>query len=224
MCLHFCSRYIKLAKNVTFASSLNIRYSMDLKEIVAIGGIGGLHKIIGRSKNGLILETLAEPKKRFATGMHDKVSVLEDISMYTEDGDVALAEVFVKLNATGKAAPTAKDDAKTLRAYVNTAVKLDNERVYDSDIKKLITWFNLLQSKLDFAALVPAEEVAEEKPKKTGKKAAAETTEATEEKPKKAAAKKATPKAPKTDAPKNTATKVNTKGAGSKNTYRSKTV
>lgn len=195
---------------------------MDLKEIVAIGGISGLHKIIGRSKSGLILETLAEPKKRFATGMHDKVSVLEDISMYTEDGDVALAEVFVKLNATGKTAPTAKDDAKTLRAYVNTAVKLDNDRVYDSDIKKLITWFNLLQSKLDFTALIPAEETTEEKPKKGSKKAAADTEATTEEKPKKAAAKKvATPKAPK---PKDTATKVNTKGAGSKNTYRSKTV
>jgi hypothetical protein len=201
---------------------LENRYSMDLKEIVAIGGIGGLHKIIGRSKNGLILETLAEPKKRFATGMHDKVSVLEDISMYTEEGDVALAEVFVKLNETGKAAPTSKDDAKTQRAYVNTAVKLDNERVYDSDIKKLITWFNLLKDQLDFAALIPAEEVVEAKPKKGSKKAADETTEATEEKPKKVAAKKtAAPKAPK---PKDTATKVNTKGAGSKNTYRSKTV
>jgi hypothetical protein len=198
---------------------------MDLKEIVAIGGISGLHKIIGRSKNGLILETLAEPKKRFATGMHDKVSVLEDISMYTEDGDVALAEVFVKLNATGKAAPTSKDDAKTQRAYVNTAVKLDNERVYDSDIKKLITWFNLLKDQLDFATLVPTEEVAEEKPKKAGKKVAAETEETTAENPKKVAAKKtAAPKAPKTATPKDTATKVNTKGAGSKNTYRSKTV
>jgi hypothetical protein len=198
---------------------------MDLKEIVAIGGISGLHKIIGRSKNGLILETMAEPKKRFATGMHDKVSVLEDISMYTEEGDVALAEVFVKLNATGKTAPTSKDDAKTQRAFVNTAVKLDNDRVYDSDIKKLITWFNLLKDQLDFAALVPAEEVVEEKPKKGSKKATAETAETTEEKPKKAAAKKtAAPKAPKTAAPKDTATKVNTKGAGSKNTYRSKTV
>ena len=78
---------------------------MDLKEIVAIGGISGLHKIIGRSKTGLILETLSEPTKRFATGMHDKVSVLEDISMYTEDGDMALTEVFVKINATGAAVP-----------------------------------------------------------------------------------------------------------------------
>jgi hypothetical protein len=197
---------------------------MDLKEIVAIGGISGLHKIIGRSKTGLILETLAEPKKRFATGMHDKVSVLEDISMYTEDGDMALAEVFVKLNATGTAVPSSKDDAKVQRAYVNTAIKLENERVYDSDIKKLITWFNLLKDKLDFTALAGEPAEAEAKPKKAAKKAAAEEG-SEEEKPKKAAAKKtATPKAPKTATPKDTATKVSSKGAGNKNTYRPKSV
>ncbi len=205
---------------------------MDLKEIVAIAGISGLHKIIGRSKNGLILETMSEPKKRFATGMHDKVSVLEDISMYTIEGDVQLAEVFVKLNdaeKAGNAAPSAKDDSKTQRAFVNTAVKLDNERVYDSDIKKLITWYNLLKGQLDFASLLgeTAAETAEEKPKKASKKAKSEETEeATEEaKPKKAAAKKtAAPKVPKTAAPKDVNTKVSSKGAGTKNTYRPKSV
>ncbi|MES2779012.1 MAG: DUF5606 domain-containing protein [Bacteroidota bacterium] len=205
---------------------------MDLKEIVAIAGISGLHKIIGRSKNGLILETMSEPKKRFATGMHDKVSVLEDISMYTIEGDVQLAEVFVKLNdveKAGNAAPSSKDDSKAQRAYVNTAVKLDNERVYDSDIKKLITWYNLLKGQLDFAALLgeTAAETTEDKPKKTSKKAKADDAEeaATEEaKPKKVAAKKTAAKAPKTAAPKDMNTKVSSKGAGNKNTYRPKSV
>lgn len=194
---------------------------MDLKELVAIGGISGLHKIIGRSKNGLILETLSEPKKRFATGMHDKVSVLEDISMYTLEGDVPLAQVFVKLNNLGKETPDTKADIKTIRAYVNEAVALDNERVYDSDVKKLLTWFNLLKDKLDFTAL------AEEKDAET-----AETEAATEgdEKAKKASAKPSTkvsattPKVPKAAAPKDTP-KANTKGAaGNKNTYRPKSV
>jgi hypothetical protein len=195
---------------------------MDFKEIVAIGGMSGLHKIIGRSKNGLILETLAEPKKRFATGMHDKVSVLEDISMYTLEGDVPLAEVFVKLNATGKAAPTGKDDVKTQRDFVNTAVSLDNERVYDSDIKKLITWYNLLKDQLDFTTLLKEKE-ADEQVK--DKKEVEEAVESTDEKTKKVAAKKtAAPKVPKTAAPKDTATKVSSKGAGNKNTYRPKSV
>jgi hypothetical protein len=214
---------------------------MDLKEIVSIAGVSGLHKIIGRSKNGLILETLSEPKKRFATGMHDKVSVLEDISMYTEEGDVQLAEVFVKLNEKekdGNAAPGAKDESKAQRAFVNTAIKLDNERVYDSDIKKLITWYNLLKGQLDFSKLAGVEEaaaeeaVAEAKPKKAAAKktkaaagAEAEETEAKEEKPKKAAAKKtAAPKTPKTAAPKKETAKVSSKGAGNKNTYRPKSV
>lgn len=215
---------------------------MDLKEIVSIAGVSGLHKIIGRSKNGLILETMSEPKKRFATGMHDKVSVLEDISMYTEEGDVQLAEVLVKLNEqekAGNAAPTSKDESKVQRAFVNTAVKLDNDRVYDSDIKKLITWFNLLKGKLDFVKLSgeeAAEETEETKAEAKPKKAAAKKAktadaeeagaDAKEEKPKKVAAKKAAaPKAPKTAAPKKDVnTKVSSKGAGNKNTYRPKSV
>jgi hypothetical protein len=193
---------------------------MDLKEIVAIGGISGLHKIIGRSKSGLILETMTEPKKRFSTGIHDKVSVLEDISMYTEDGDVALAEVFVKLNANGASTVTSKDDAKAQRAYVNTVVKLDNDRVYDSDIKKLITWYNLLKDQLDFTQLAN-KEVANEK----GTKVAEDTTEPGDDKVKKAAFKKATTsKVPKNAAPKDMTPKISSKGAGNKNTYRPKSV
>lgn len=205
----------KFSKNATFVA-LNIE-RMDLKELVAIAGIGGLHKIIGRSKTGLILETLAEPKKRFATGMHDKVSVLEDISMYTLDGDVALTQVFVKLNAAekaGNAAPDAKADAKTQRAFVHAAINLDNERVYDSDIKKLLTWYNLLKGSLDFAAMA------------AGETTEAESEEVTEtEKPKKAAAKKAAaPKTPKAPKVKDQAAKVSSKGAGTQNTYRPKSV
>lgn len=210
---------------------------MKLKEIVAISGISGLHKIIGRTKSGLILETL-ETKKRFPTSIQDKVSVLEDISMYTEEGDLSLAEVFVKLNEKGKV-PTSKDDAKTQRGYLVDTIKLDSERVYDSDIKKLLNWFHSLKDVLDFSTLLETEETeeapataatSEETPapkkaaKKTAKKSSEETPAADEEKPKKAAAKKAAPKktATKTATPK--ATKVSNKSASNANTYRPKSV
>src|SRR5215510_12730526 len=120
---------------------------MELKDIVSIAGVSGLHKIIGRTKNGLILETLGTGK-RFPTSIQDKVSVLEDISMYTEEGDMKLSEVFVKVSEkdkAGKSAPDAKADAKDQRAFVTDAIKLDNERVYDSDIKKLLTWYHILK-------------------------------------------------------------------------------
>lgn len=212
---------------------------MKLKEIVAISGISGLHKIIGRTKNGLILETL-DTKKRFPTSIQDKVSVLEDISMYTEDGDLALAEVFVKLNEKGKV-PTAKDDAKTQRKYLVDTIKLDSERVYDSDIKKLLNWFHALKDVLDFSTLLETEEaetkapeapVAEEAaPKKAAKKAAKKAVaeeSADEAAPKKeksaakktTAAKKATPA--KSATPK--APKVTSKSASNANTYRPKSV
>lgn len=198
---------------------------MNLSEIVAISGIGGLHKIIGRTKTGLILESLGDTKKRFPTSIQDKVSVLEDISMYTEEGDMRLSEVFVKINETGKV-PTAKDDAKTQRKFLVDVIKLDSERVYDSDIKKLLTWYNILKDMLDFSTLNTEETATEEAPKKAAKKAKTEDTEAaTEEKPKKAAAKKtAAPKktATKTATPK--ATKVTSKSASNANTYRPKSV
>jgi hypothetical protein len=206
---------------------------MNLKEIVAISGVSGLHKIIGRTKTGLILESLNETKKRFPTSIQDKVSVLEDISMYTEEGDMRLAEVFVKLNEKG-GVPTAKDDANTQRNFLVDAIKLDSERVYDSDIKKLLTWYNALKNLVDFKTLFAednaalAEEATEEAPAKAAKKSAKKADdgeEATEEKPKKVAAKKtAAPKktAAKTATPK--ATKVSSKSTANTNTYRPKSV
>ncbi len=207
---------------------------MNLKEIVAISGVSGLHKIIGRTKTGLILESLNETKKRFPTSIQDKVSVLEDISMYTEDGDMRLAEVFVKLNEKG-GVPTAKDDAKTQRNFLVDVIKLDSERVYDSDIKKLLTWYNALKELVDFNTLLAEDdatedvtETTEDAPKKVAKKSTKKAdvdAETAEEKPKKVAAKKAAaPKktAAKTATPK--ATKVSSKSTANTNTYRPKSV
>ncbi len=194
---------------------------MELKDIVSIAGVSGLHKIIGRTKTGLILETIGTGK-RFPTSIQDKVSVLEDISMYTEEGDMKLNEVLVKVNEKEKAGdtiPDTKADVKEQRAFITATIKLDNERVYDSDVKKLLNWYHILKSHLDFATLMN-EPAAEEKTEETNKTEA--TTEG-EEKPK--AKKTAAPKTPKTTAPKNIAAKANSKGAGgSKTTYRPKSV
>lgn len=207
---------------------------MELKDIVSIAGVSGLHKIIGRTKAGLILETIGTGK-RFPTSIQDKVSVLEDISMYTEGGEMKLSEVLLKLNEKEKAGETVPDgkvDSKEQRSFVTATIQLDNERVYDSDIKKLLNWYHILKSHLDFSKLVeaPAEEVAsEEAPKKEKAKAkktadaAPEAEEKEKEKPK--AKKTAAPKTPKASAPKSAAPKANSKGAGgAKTTYRPKSV
>lgn len=187
---------------------------MELKDVVAIAGVSGLHKIIGKTKSGLILETIGTAK-RFPTGVHDKVSVLEDISMYTHDGDMKLNTVFVSINnkeKAGEKVPEAKTDMKVLRSFLTDTIKIDNERVYDSDIKKLLNWYHLLKSDLDFVAMA-VEPVAEEASEKD-----AETVVDSEEKVKP----KATPKAPKNVAPKNMTAKANKGAAGAKMTYRPK--
>lgn len=188
---------------------------MELKDIVAVSGQSGLHKIIGRTKNGLILETIGSNKK-FATGYQDRVSILEDISMYAVDGDIKLSEILQKAHAAGNV-PTAKDDAKLQRKFLVDLIQLDSERVYDSDIKKFFTWYNALIGIVDFASLITAEKEENTDSNEN------EELEVKEEKPKKVAAKKTA--TPKTTAPKNTAPKTNSKGAGaSKTTYRPKSV
>jgi hypothetical protein len=186
---------------------------MKLTEIVAVAGIPGLHKIVGRTKAGLILESLNETKKRFPTGMQDKVSVLDDISMYTVEGDIKLSVVLKTLHATGNV-PDGKGDIKAARAFLVDTIKLDSERVYDSDIKKLLNWYHILNGVINITELKEEEETneeqaapaaaqelevvaeAEEKPKKatrkTAKKAEEPAAEGAEEKPKKTTRKKKT--------------------------------
>jgi hypothetical protein len=192
---------------------------MELKDIVAIAGQSGLHKIVGRSKNGLIVETIGTGR-RFATSFQDKVSVLDDISIYTLEEDLRLNKVLIKLKESENV-PAAKDDLKSIRSFLVETINLDSERVYDNDIKKLMTWFHILKDTLDFAKLAESDEVTE-----TSAEANSEATtdvSSEEAKPKKVAIKKAA--TPKTAVPKSAAPKANTKGAGgSKTTYRSKTV
>ncbi|MBU3662034.1 MAG: hypothetical protein FGM41_02400 [Bacteroidetes bacterium] len=156
---------------------------MELKDLVAIAGQSGLHHVVGRSKNGLIVETIGTGR-RFSTSFQDKVSVLEDISVYTVNEDMRLVDVFVALKAKGDA-PEAKGDLKEVRKYLVEAINLDSERVYDNDIKKLMNWFHLLKDVLDFEKLKAsqtngsetAEEVGTEevKEKKVAKAAAVKT-------------------------------------------------
>lgn len=163
---------------------------MELKDVVSIGGIGGLHKIIGQRPTGLIVETLDKDKKRFPTNLSQKISVLEDIAIYTIDGEEKLAKVMLAIHEqdkAGKAAPGKKDSEADIRAFTESILpNYDKERVYISDLRKLYQWYHLLKSELDWKSLSedkPEEEAGEEKketkkaaPKKTAAKATAKKT------------------------------------------------
>lgn len=149
----------------------------ELKDVVSISGKSGLYQIVGKRANGLIVESLDENKKRFPTSLTQKISILEDISIYTYESDVKLSEVFKMLHQKVKDGlalvdkSTPNDGVKTF--FRNILSDYDEERVYVSDMLKVAQWYALLKDKISFEE-VPAEPIieSEEKPKKTAKKPA----------------------------------------------------
>ena len=122
-----------------------------LRTILSVSGKPGLYKLISQGKNMLILETLDATKKRFPAYGHDKVISLGDIAMYTDDEEVALAEVLESVKAKSNGTVTAIDykkaSAAELQAFMAEVLPTyDRDRVHNSDIKKLIQWYNILVS------------------------------------------------------------------------------
>ena len=136
-----------------------------VKDILAIGGHPGLFKMITQAKNGIIVESLVDGK-RMPTHATSKISALEDISIYTEMGDMPLSEVLISIFEKGLNVDP-KSDAATLKSnFEKVVADYDSDRVYTSDMKKVFAWYKLLSEK----GLISAEiiekykaEVAEEK-------------------------------------------------------------
>ena len=119
-----------------------------LKRILSISGKPGLFELVSQGKNMLILESLTE-KKRVPAYTHEKILSLGDIAIYTEEGEVPLLNVLrsMKEKEGGKkvAMDLKKADGKQLAYYLAAVLpNFDRDRVYSSDIKKLITWYNIL--------------------------------------------------------------------------------
>lgn len=118
------------------------------KDILAITGKPGLFKLVSRGNNMLIVESLIDGK-RMPTYARDKIVSLADVSMYTMDDDMPLSEVLTKLGEMEQLSKASVDpkkaDNQQLRDYFAKFMpNFDQDRVYPSDIKKLIVWYNLL--------------------------------------------------------------------------------
>lgn len=119
-----------------------------LKNILAITGKPGLYKLVNHGTNMLIVESLLDGK-RMPTYGRDKIISLSDISMFTTDDDLPLSEVLTRLGQKEKLQPAGiepkKADNEALRAYFASFVpNYDVDRVYPSDIRKLVVWYNIL--------------------------------------------------------------------------------
>lgn len=168
---------------------------MQLSGIIAISGRPGLFKVIAQSKNSVIVESMID-KKRFPAYATERISTLDDISVFTYDEDVKLTDIFAKmLELYPTEAPSHKADMKELEAALAQFLpNWDQDRVYPSDVRKLFQWFNLLNNAGAFAAVATEETTATKEVKapkaETAKKKAPSATPAAK------AAKPAAPKKP----------------------------
>lgn len=139
------------------------------KTILAITGKPGLFVLVSRGRSTLIVETLDEQKKRFPVGMQDRITSLNDVSMYTDDDDTPLFNVFKNIFEMQKGELVDIEPKKASKAELEEFMakalpEYDRDRVYQNDIRKLITWYNILVKNglTDFELPSEEEETAEE--------------------------------------------------------------
>ncbi|MEE1260380.1 MAG: DUF5606 domain-containing protein [Paludibacteraceae bacterium] len=134
-----------------------------LRRILSIAGRPGLFKLASQGKNMLIVEELASGKKTPAYAT-EKIISLNDIAIYTDEGEVSLASVFDSIKKKENGAATSvkpSNDADQMRAYFGEVLpNFDRSRVHVSDIKKIMVWYNLLvgANLTDFVKEAKAEE------------------------------------------------------------------
>ena len=122
---------------------------MEFKDIAAVSGKGGLFKVVKPTKTGVILETLDDSKAKVVTNMNQKVSVLAEISVYStgEKETVALNEVFLKIKDEFDDDPGVdkNSDPDELKSFLTHILPdYDRDRVYVSDIKKIVNWYQII--------------------------------------------------------------------------------
>ena len=180
---------------------------MDLKEIASVAGKSGLFKVIKPTKTGVILESLDEARKKSIASGNSRVSILKEISVYTtgKDSSILLEDLFDKIfEKHGKDLNVdPKAEASVLFNFLAEVLPdYDEDRVYASDLKKLVTWYQIISKNCPEIFEAPKAEKKEEKP---AKKASTTKKATTTKKPTAASKKPATKKA--TPAPKKTASR-----------------
>ena len=167
---------------------------MKITDILAVAGKPGLYQVLASGSASIVVESMVDGKRSSVPGTA-RVSNLADITMYTHDDDVPLLDILNRMHDAQKGAegPSHKDAAQTIRDFVDGIVpELDHDRVYQSDLKKLVQWYNLLVGKGAFPLEAPEtpEEAAKEEEAKAKEPAAKKAAA------KKPAAKKAAAKIP----------------------------
>jgi hypothetical protein len=160
---------------------------MEYNRIVAVTGMPGLYEIVSSKNDGALVRSLEDGNTKFVSSRIHNLSHLESIEVYTNDENVNLVEIFQAMKADKTALPDVKDNKQLSGYFEKVFPTLDQERVYASDMKKMVKWFETLEkNKIEYKLTEPeAEEEAVSDEKSTEK-----TAPAKEVKPKAAAKEK----------------------------------
>ncbi|HKZ64990.1 MAG TPA: DUF5606 domain-containing protein [Chitinophagaceae bacterium] len=181
---------------------------MEYSKLVAVTGMPGLYELVNSKADGAIVRSLEDNSTKFASSRVHNFSHLESIEVYTVHENVNLVEIFYAMEKAGGSLPDGKDNGVLKKYFEKVYPDLDFERVYASDLKKMVKWFEILKKQeIEIKLSAPTEEepeedIVEEKEEKPAKKAVkkpvrsegkkeTKETKETEEKPVK---KKAAPK------------------------------
>ena len=137
----------------------------DLSKILSVAGASGLYLFVAQSRSGVIAQNLSTGA-RTNFPANGKITTLEDIAIYADEGEVKLREVFTKMNSVlGDAdAPDAKGDEAPVRDLFEKALPTyDRDRFYISHMKKVVTWYNILKKNASLDFVNPDEEEEQEK-------------------------------------------------------------
>ena len=135
---------------------------MEYGKIIAVTGMPGLYELISSKNDGAIVRSLDDKATKFVSSRIHNFSHLESIEVYTNTENVNLVDVFKAMKENNTPIPDTKDN-KALKKYFETVFPdLDFERVYASDMKKMIRWFEILKDKVEFKLSAVEEETVEE--------------------------------------------------------------
>ncbi|MEN9371701.1 MAG: hypothetical protein RL152_1460 [Bacteroidota bacterium] len=118
---------------------------MEYNKLISVTGFSGLFELVSSKNDGAILKSLEDNTTKFISNRLHQFSHLESIEVYTNDENVNLADVFKAMNASTETLPSEKDNKAVLSYFQKVFPEMDFERVYSSDMKKMVRWFNVIK-------------------------------------------------------------------------------
>lgn len=166
---------------------------MNYSKVISVTGMGGLYELVSSKADGAVVRSLEDNSTKFVSNRLHNFSHLESIEVFTVKDNITLAQLLNAIKNSEEKKPEAKADGKELKAYFEKVYPdLDFDRVYASDMKKMIKWFEILTSNnIDFSkAASPDEDVAGDEKPKAVKPSKPDISHAKEGKPTKSAPRK----------------------------------